>query len=675
MKIARSWLEDYIDLGGLSDEDLSSQLTAIGHAVESVERHGDEAVFEIEFTSNRLDAMSHRGLARELAAATGRTMTPLSFDAGVPAIRSEAVSIRLDAADLAPRFSAQILRDVKIGESSARIRHRLEAVGLRPINNAADVTNYVMLALGHPMHAFDLDAIGGRSIVVRRAAAGEKLVTLDGVERKLDTETVVIADAEKPLSIGGVLGGGESEITESTTSILLECAWFQPSAIRRTAKKQAIHTDAAYRFERGVDPEDTLVALEYATRLILEECGGTRGELLDVVAPGSRAARTITLTDAKLAEQSGGQIAAGYALALFRNLGMDAQRSGEATIVSIPSWRGDLHEEMDLVEEAIRFFGFNNIRSELPRVTTGDIHRDELGDAEERARDILVSCGLTEVVTYSFISEAENTLVTSAPPLTLSNALTENISSMRLSLVPGLLSVAAHNRGYGTRDAAIFEVGRRYESADSLVRERRTVAILMTGNVGRSWNDEKRASDFYDLKGVVERLARGWHVSLEFAEIECEWLRKGQRAGAFRNGSKVATLGAVSSELLQKAGLKGDVFVCELDLEALADSPSRWEMDPVSKFPGVPMVLAFHHPPSLEFRAVERAIEELRIPHLRRIGVWDRFVAPGSNEVKTAVGLFYQSDERSLTQEEVLEANTRLARALSQTLPVKLIET
>lgn len=674
MKIARSWLEDFIDLGGLSDDDLSTRLTSIGHAVESIERHGDEAVFEIEFTSNRLDAMSHRGLARELSAATGRPMKPLTVEPSVPAASSQECSIRIDAPDLAPRFSGQIIQGVKIGPASAKIRHRLESVGLRPINNAADITNYVMLALGHPMHAFDLDKIAGRSIIVRRAAAGETLRTLDGVDRKLDDQTVVIADSERAISIGGVIGGEESEITGATSSILLECAWFQPSSIRRTAKKQGIHTDAAYRFERGVDPEDTLLALEYATRLILEECGGTRGALLDVRAEGVEA-RTITLTDTKLAEQSGGQIAPGYALALFRNLGMDAQRIDEATLASIPSWRSDLQEEMDLIEEVIRFFGFNNIRSELPRVTTGDIHRDAMGEAEERARDILGACGLTEVVTYSFISEAENRFVSAAAPLNLSNALTENIASMRLSLIPGLLAVAAHNRGYGTRDAAIFEVGRRYERTESSVRERRTVGILLTGNVGRSWNDEKRAADFFDLKGIVERLANGWHRSLDFEASQSEWLRKGQRADAFHQGSLVATLGAVNADLLQRAGLKGDVLVCELDLEALADSPPEWEMEPVSKFPGVPMVLAFHHPPSLEFAVVQRAIERMQIPNLRRVGLWDRFVAPGSNEVKTAVGLFYQSDERSLTQEEVLEANNRLARVLSQTLPVKLIET
>ena len=675
MKIVRSWLEDYIDLGGVSDADLAARLTEIGHAVESVDRHGDESVFEIEFTSNRIDAMSHRGLARELSAALGRELIPLPFEAAAPLQESSKVAIALEAPELCSRYSAQLLHGVTVKESSPKLRHRLESAGLRPINNVVDVTNYVMLALGHPLHAFDFSRIAGARIIVRRASHAEKFRSLDSVDHELDADAVVISDVERAIALGGVIGGENSEIGPATSEVLLECAWFHPSAVRRTARRLGLNTDASYRFERGADHDDTLLSIALASRLIAEESGAAIGDLLDARSTPAPA-KTIVLTDARLQEQTAGQISQGYALELFARLGFAPRRLTASIEVTVPSFRVDLHEEMDLIEELLRFFGYNNVKGVLPRVTTGDMHRDHLGDAEDVVRDVLVRAGLSEVVTYSFIHAQENSIFSSLPPVNLANALTENIASMRLSLIPGILQVAAHNRSYGTKDGGIFEVGRRYEwNGETGVRERRSTAIAIYGNAGRSWNDEKRVVDFFDLKGVVESVAQHWHLDLAFEPGERDYLKKGQTAQISVGGRLVGFIGPVTASVAHHFDLKGEVFVAELDLEALFMQKTMWEMTPVSKHPGIPMVLAFHHDASLQFATIERKIGEMNIQFLRKVGIWDRFVPPGSSEVKTAIGLFYQADDRSLTQEEVVEAHAGLARRLAEQLPLKLIET
>ncbi|HEX7681825.1 MAG TPA: phenylalanine--tRNA ligase beta subunit-related protein, partial [Thermoanaerobaculia bacterium] len=264
MKFSRQWLNDYVDLSDLSDDQLSVRLTEIGHAVESTESHGNDTVFDLEITTNRVDAMSHLGMARELAAALGRstTGTPASSAAGLAA--SSPPTIRIDAPEMCARYSALVIRNIEVRPSSPLVTKRLEAVGLRPINNIVDITNYVMIALGHPLHAFDLDRVSGQTIIVRRGKPGETVKTLDGEMRKIDPDTVVIADAQRAVGLGGIMGGFESEITASTRNVMLECAWFDPSTIRRTARRLGMKTDASYRFERRVDPNDTLAVIAEA---------------------------------------------------------------------------------------------------------------------------------------------------------------------------------------------------------------------------------------------------------------------------------------------------------------------------------------------------------------------------------------------------------------------------
>jgi phenylalanyl-tRNA synthetase beta chain len=579
------------------------------------------------------------------------------------------------------RYTAKVIRNITVRPSSPQIQRRLEEVGLRPINNIVDVTNYVMVALGHPLHAFDLDRLNGNTIIVRRGKPGEAMKSLDGEMRKIDPDTVVIADAQRAVGLGGIIGGFESEITQSTKNVLLECAWFEPSTIRRTARRLGLKTDASYRFERRVDPNDTLAVIEEAARLIVESGGGIAESPIDALAREVKP-KTIRLRTERLHEASANSVGAGYALDLFRRLGFSAEQAHDGLLVTVPTYRGDILEEADLIEEVLRFFGLNNVPASLPRVTTGDVRREATDVAEDAIRDVLVGCGLSEAMNYSFIRPEWNALITDEAPIAITNALSENIEAMRLSLIPGLLETVVFNRSYGTRDGALFEVGRTYHRAgvagesknDARVKELHRVAVVMYGSIGTFWGDAKRAVDFFDIKGIVEQIAKTLHVDVTFAASDQSWLRGGKRAIAWHGDTQIASLGFLSAELLQKFGIKGDVAAAEIDVEALiASSNTEWKMAPVARFPGVPMILALTHGRDLEYQRIIDTINSFNVPHLHEVGLRDRFVPEGDDVIKTTLGMWYQAFDRSLTQEEIAGFQQQLATRLAATLPVKLL--
>src|SRR5437867_7756815 len=663
MKFSRQWLNEYVDLGGLSDEQLGQRLTDIGHAIEARDKHGNDTIFDLEVTTNRVDAMSHRGMARELSAALGRPlMMPSPPGRGWREAPGEGrTHIRIEARDMCHRYTALVIRGITIKPSPPRIAQRLESVGLRPINNVVDITNYAMLALGHPLHAFDLDKLAEATIIVRAGKSGETIKSLDGETRKIDPDTVVIADTKRAVALGGIIGGFDTEITNSTRNVLLECAWFNPSTIRRTARRLGIKTDASYRFERRVDPNDTVEAAQLAAQLIVESSGGSAEAPIDVVAVEDKP-ESIRLRSKTLQEASAGVIPDAFALELCRRLGFGVQQVPDGLMLTVPTYRGDIHEEMDLIEEVLRFYGMNNIPASLPRMTMGDVRREPINILEDEVRQILAGSGLTEVVNYSFIRREHNALFSEEEPVAVTNALSENLASMRLSLLPGLLESVVFNRSYGTREGAVFEVGRTYHRRDGGVRENSHAALVMFGS-----------ADFFDAKGVLEALGQRLHVDLRFDNSDKRALKKGKRASVWSGDQSIATIGALSSEVLQLFDIKGEVYVAEIDLESLLVSRREWKMVHVARFPGVPMILAFTHGHDLEYQRLVDTIRSLNVPYLHQVGLRDRFVPEGGEVVKTTLGMWYQAFDRSLTQEEVAALQQQLASRLSATLPVKLL--
>jgi phenylalanyl-tRNA synthetase beta chain len=676
MKLSRNWMSDFIDLTGVETDELGRRLTEIGHALESLEEHGDDAVFDLEIGTNRVDAMSHIGMARELSAALGREMLPLARSilarTSVAPPSKPSVSISIEAPEMCRRYTALVIRGVRIKPSSAVIQRRLEAVGLRPINNVVDITNYVMLALGHPLHAFDLKKLRGAKVIIRAGRRGEKIKSLDGEIRPIDPGTVVIADGERPVALGGIIGGADSEIDEGTTDLMLECAWFEPALIRRTARRLSLRTDASYRFERRVDPNDTIAAISFAADLIEREAGGKREEIIDVLAVPTEP-KALAVRSATLRQSSAGVIGERYALEVFRRLGMMADARPDGIRVVVPTYRGDIREEIDLIEEVIRLYGIDKIPSSLPRLTTGDVRQNRLEELDEELREILVGSGLSEVVNYSFVPADWNALLTDEKQLEITNPLSEKVAAMRLTLIPSLLETVAFNRGYGTRDGSLFELGRTYHGVGGGVREHRRAALVLFGPIGNHWADTRRPADFFDLKGVIEKIAGRLHVSLQFEESGAAWMKKGQRSAARLGDKVVAQGGVLATEILQKFGIKGEVLAAEVDVEALAEARGSWKMSEVARYPGIPMVLGVVHSRNLQYQMMIDAIRGFDVPYLHEVGIRDRFVPDeGADEVKTTLGMWYQAFDRSLTQDEVLPIHQRLARRLVETLPVKL---
>jgi phenylalanyl-tRNA synthetase beta chain len=376
-----------------------------------------------------------------------------------------------------------------------------------------------------------------------------------------------------------------------------------------------------------------------------------------------------------LHDASAGVAGIGYALDVFRRLGFEAEQVHDGLLVTVPTYRGDIFEEMDLIEEVLRFFGLNNVPAELPRVTTGDVRREAADVAEDAIRDVLVGCGLAEVMNYSFIRPEWNALVSDEQPIAITNALSQAIEAMRLSLLPGLLDTVVFNRSYGTRDGALFEVGRTYHRSGDRVRERHRVAVVLYGSIGTFWGDAKRPVDFFDIKGIVEQIASTMHVGVTFAASDQHWLRSGKRANAWHGERQIGSVGFLAAEVLHAFGIKGDVAVADIDVEALiASSDTEWKMAPVARFPGVPMILALTHARDLEYQRIIDTIQSFGVPYLHEVGLRDRFVPEGADDIiKTTLGMWYQAFDRSLTQEEIASHHHQLASRLAAMLPVKLL--
>src|SRR6266404_1624267 len=482
MKISPQWLREFFDLT-VDDRRLAEDLTSIGIAVEGISGEGAETVFEMEIGTNRPDAMNHYGVAREAAAVYGvplKSIETAAAKAGslktasgttevVPFRRSssaESFAIEIEDREGCARYTAQIVRGVKIKPSPEKIAARLALVDQRPINNAADASNYTLWEMGHPTHAFDLDLLEGGKIIVRRARNGETLKTLDGVDRKLSPEDLIIADTSKPVALAGVMGGFDTMITEKTTNILIESAWFDPAAVRKTAKRHGLHTDASHRFERGADYGATPLACALVAQRTIESGGGTlAGDQIDAVARVIDQA-PVVLRMSRVQRVLGGNLEINEVIGILERLGFELiPESGRQVefSVRIPTWRLDVQREVDLIEEIARLHGYNNFPNSLPAFAGAVVENPQTGK-KERLRSSLLALGYNEAVSLTFISHKDAEKFSSSPVVELANPLSEEASLMRSSLVPGMLDMLAYNLNRGTEDVRLFEMGHVYEA-------------------------------------------------------------------------------------------------------------------------------------------------------------------------------------------------------------------
>jgi len=648
----------------------------------------DDVVLEVNVTPNRPDALSHLGVAREVGVVTGAALKvpqPKPAESGTPA--AEQVKVRVEAPERCPRYVARVVENVTIQPSPQWMQDRLKACGVRAINNVVDVTNYVNLEYGQPLHAFDLDKLGGQQIVVRTAGKGEKLTTLDGKERTLDADDLVIADGNQAQALAGVMGGGDSEVTPGTKRLVLESANFQGSGVRRTAKRHVLHTEASHRFERGADLDAVVPAIDRAAQLIAELSGGTVAPGRVDVYPAPRPQRKVTLRFARVEKVLGVAVAEPEVRRILAALGFKAVEEGTGQVTyEVPRARVDVEREEDLLEEVARVFGYDNIPAKLPRGLAELAPEPAHAEAERRMRAALAGAGLDEVVNYSFVApKSLEVLGMKEQPVALLNPLSAEQSVMRTSLLPGLLENLSRSVRHQVESVALYETGRAYfrdaeggQGQRPAAREVPRVGGLVWGlRGGRSWTQKDARADFYDAKGAVEGVLGALRVEgVTFSPAEHPAYHPRACAQVkTADGTVLGHVGELHPRVVKVLGLPEGVFCFELDTEPLyAAARLVPAYQALPRFPAVLRDLAVVVPVELANDEVRRVILEVGQPLVEDAQVFDVYTGKPipEGQKNLAYALRYRSAERTLTDVEVSEAHQRIVEQVKQRLGAAL---
>ena len=677
MKILTQWLREYLSGLSVSDRQLADDLTLRGIAVEGVFDLGaNGSLFEMDITTNRVDAMNHYGIAREAATIYGLKLNPLKVE--LPASKpGPGFPVRIEEPALCGRFTARVLRGISVQPSAGVVAQRFSLLEQKQISNAVDATNYVLLAMGQPTHAFDLDKVEG-AIVVRRARKGEKLKTLDEIERTLDPEDLVVADERKALGLAGVMGGWDSRITAETKNVLVEAAWFDPMTVRRSSKRHLLHTDASHRFERGSDFNAPPVASALVSRILLESGGSQVGEFVDVVIPEAET-RTAKRSDISFSvgevrrilgptEDPKG-ITGTEAESILTGLGCRLEPVANETYnIALPSWRLDLEREIDLIEEIARIYGYNRFRNTLPAFA-GSVVELPWASKEAAIRRTLLAMSWNEAISSTFCSATDAVLFAPQPKsaVAIGNPLSEEAGMLRPSLLPGMVGMLALNLNRDVEDSVLFEMGTVFSGNSDKVEERPALAI---GATGRAF--DTKPVGFYDLKGAVEvLLAKFSSRSFYFDNLLLPgWLHPGRGARAALDGSTVAYFGQLHPAEAERRKLKQPVFVGEIYLDRLYKQglrqPAAREL---SRYQPVRRDFSLLFPNSTSYAAVENSLASLNIPELRGHAAKEilrdangKIVPAG--QFSLLLGTVFQSQERTLREEELQEISQRIISAM-----------
>jgi phenylalanyl-tRNA synthetase beta chain len=672
MKISYKWLGELTALT-LSPAELAARLTMSGFAVDAVEAAGDDPVLDIDLTSNRPDGLSHIGIAREVALICGGSLRrPEISLAGGAMHEKPAATVEILDPDLCPRYAARIIKGVKVGPSPKWLVERLEIIGQRTVNNIADITNYVMFEMGQPTHAFDLSRLHGARIIVRRASKGEKLTTLDGLERELSTDMLVIADADRAVALAGIMGGEETEISAQTRDVLLESAYFNPSSVRRTARRLGIESEASQRFGRGGDWGAQVRAANRVSQLIVELAGGqVEGSVIDVF-PSPPAVPAVRLRESRIERLSGLRVEIERAAEILRALEFEVEmRAAERELhAKAPSFRIDIAREEDLVEEVIRHAGYDRIVATLPAWSGAGAHLPD----EARRREIrrsLTGLGFNEAISLSFADPEHDSLFRGErPAVTVANPIDVNQPDMRTSLLTGLLEAVQRNINHGSRDIKLFEIGRTFARSNEGERpvERTSLALTISGSLNpESWRG-RRDADFYDLKGAVEAVLETLNLSgFTFERASVEYLHPGQSAVVRMDGLEVAQFGRLHPRTADIYRFRQPVYIAEIDLQKLLE----WPGDPVrySALPRLPSVsrdVSALVPENVSWDEIERAISGLGIPDISSVQVFDIYKGKGIPEGVRSIAfrVIYRAAGRTLTDEEVNASHERVRETI-----------
>jgi phenylalanyl-tRNA synthetase beta chain len=710
VKVLVSWLRELVDVP-VSAAQLARDLHMAGFEVASVEPLGtvpraetpvgtvpltptgsdprtgttrgsdpeDDAVIDFEITANRPDCLSLMGLAREVATRyDSARRVPAHADLGPVSPDSiEALRITIEDASRCPRYCAAVA-DVRIGPSPSWLTERLTAAGIRSINNIVDVTNYVLLELGHPMHAFDLDRLAGRHLRVRLAQNDESLKTLDGQQRKLDAEMLVIADDSRAQALAGVMGGADSEVSSATKTIAIESAWFLPTSVRRTSKKIGLSTEASYRFERGADFAAPSEALARACALLEQiGAGAARRGWIDASAD-VRTPRLVRLELARVAQVLGVAVPAPEIRRILTGLGFLIGEHDEARwVVSVPSWRNDVARDVDLIEEVARHYGYDRLPTTFPALTAVPAKPERQLEIDRALRRFAAGAGFNECVTFSFIGEqAAQEFAAAADLVPIANPLSETFAVLRPSLLPGLVDALSHNRRHGRRDVRLFELGTRFLASAG---EHRTLALGWLGaSSPEHWSEVRRPADLFDLKGVVETIGVALGLALTASPTTRPYLVPGRTAvlaaaAADRPSREFGVVGQLLPALAiaRDIPVQDEVYVAELDLDAVANLVTLLDIRatrPLPRFPSIIRDLSILVADTLPASQLRGTIRSVAPQTLARVAEFDRYQGKGipDGQVSLSYRLTFQAPDRTLTDAEVDAAMLEVVDALTK---------
>jgi phenylalanyl-tRNA synthetase beta chain len=680
MLISYNWLRELTSTT-LAAQELRDRLTMVGLAVDAVDQHDGDAVLDVEVPSNRPDCLSHIGIAREVTVIEPSTLNlPQNTNPPTEGNAASLTSVEIRDPALCPRYAARLIRGVKIGPSPSWLVERLEAIGQRSINNVADITNYVLHETGQPLHAFDFAKLSGKRIVVRRAVAGEKLRTLDGVERMLTSEMLVIADAEKPVALAGIMGGEDSEISETTADVLIESAYFNPDSVRRTARSLGMDTEASRRFERGADCDGVLRAQQRCVELICELAGGAATKDAIDVYPNPIPHRLVSLRPERVEALTSISVEAPEMKRILVGLGFESVEAPAGEMgFKVPTWRIDVEQEEDLVEEVARHVGYDKIGSSLPPASSsGEYQPTEM--KQRSLRRTLAGFGYDEAINFSFIegqSDFETIPVFVKPGAhqpKLENPIIEDAAWMRSSLLPGLLSAVRRNMNHGQRDVRLFEIGRIFVALNpgELPEETLALSLVITGGA----KDENRAVaerdlDFFDLKGALDAAVDSMNLApLQYSKTEEKHLRSGQAAALnLTDGPSIGSAGRLAEPIAAHYKFRQPVFVVELDLSQLLSGPEKFvHYMPLPRYPSVQRDISLLLDRSVQLQDILLAVNEQGVRDFRQatlVGTYEGANVPADKRSIT-LRFEYRSDERTLTDEEVEERHAKLTASLLQ---------
>ena len=656
-------------------------------------------IFDINVTPNRPDCLSILGIAREVAAITGGKVRSSEF--GVrsknkkqlpPTPNSQLPTVSIKEPSLCRRYAAKVVENIKVGPSPDWLKRRLESLGFRSINNVVDVTNYLMIEYGQPLHAFDYDLVSGRQVIVRRAHENEKIQTLDGVERVLREDMLVIADSSRPIAMAGIMGGKESEIRDSTKDILFESAYFDPSCVRMASKSLGVSTESSYRFERGADIEVVAKVLDKAARMIAEIAGGNIADGIVDKYPRPFKPVEISIRLARINKLLGLRMERKAVEDCLKRLGIAFKPAGKGRAakgkgsdghtwtVTPPSYRVDLLKEIDIIEDVARIYGYENIPNTLPNAGLSAAKIAGTGLLREKMRNILTNNSFLEVLNYSFISPLtfEITVSDINQGLRLLNPLTEEQSIMRQSLIPGLLGTLRYNLHHNNRNIKIFEIGRIFAPGDKKIEEKELIAGLMSGlRYDEAWNTSREAVDFFDIKGALEQLLSGLGIDrcAFIPKSDIPFLHPGKACVVEKGGSRIGIAGELHPDIVQRLDMKQTASVFELDMDTIAlftDAQKRYA--PIPKYPVIARDAAMIVGEEIPAQELFDTIKGLGVNLLEEVNVFDVYYGGNIPEGKRsiAVRLMYRSQDRTLTDEEVNIAHAAILSKLKDRFGIEV---